>query len=365
MESKLIYIVYCTTCIDNNKIYIGVHQTNTLEFDGYIGNGVYINNPSTYKHPKTKFQYAVKKHGVSKFKRCTIAVFENSEDAYALEGCIVNKQFLQRQDVYNMALGGTNGAYYLTCKKVFQYSEKGEFIKEHESIHKAALEIKRSNISIFRAIKDRIKCKGYFWSDTKFDVLNTTLFHQYKGLNEIPVFQYDLKGNYECCYDSIQDCARILNINDSNLCVAIKLGTVCHNKYYSSIYSTSFDVSRNTQTRNTAIHQYSLTGEYIASFNNMKEAKNKLNISSNIYNAIKLGRTCGDFQWSFEKLDRMDPIKPKSGKSREVGKYDKDWNLIEKYPSLAEAKRKNSSSVEHVIRGRNEFSKGYRYKYID
>ena len=38
------YIVYCTTNIKNNKIYIGVHGTeNPSIFDGYIGNGVYIN----------------------------------------------------------------------------------------------------------------------------------------------------------------------------------------------------------------------------------------------------------------------------------------------------------------------------------
>lgn len=34
------WIVYCTTCIVNNKIYIGVHKTKTPDvFDGYIGGG--------------------------------------------------------------------------------------------------------------------------------------------------------------------------------------------------------------------------------------------------------------------------------------------------------------------------------------
>lgn len=32
------YIVYCTTNLINNKIYVGVHQTSDpTHFDGYIG----------------------------------------------------------------------------------------------------------------------------------------------------------------------------------------------------------------------------------------------------------------------------------------------------------------------------------------
>lgn len=44
MENNLKWIVYCTTCNINNKIYIGVHKTNPEIFDGYLGNGCYLNN---------------------------------------------------------------------------------------------------------------------------------------------------------------------------------------------------------------------------------------------------------------------------------------------------------------------------------
>ena len=54
----------------NNKIYIGVHQTKDVNvFDGYIGCGVYINRPASYKKSKTPFQHAVNKYGIDKFKQ--------------------------------------------------------------------------------------------------------------------------------------------------------------------------------------------------------------------------------------------------------------------------------------------------------
>ena len=36
------YIVYKTTCLINNKIYIGLHKIEDPDiFDGYLGNGFY------------------------------------------------------------------------------------------------------------------------------------------------------------------------------------------------------------------------------------------------------------------------------------------------------------------------------------
>lgn len=50
------WIVYLTTNLINQHIYIGVHKTiNPDIFDGYIGNGIYITKPATYQHSKTKF----------------------------------------------------------------------------------------------------------------------------------------------------------------------------------------------------------------------------------------------------------------------------------------------------------------------
>jgi hypothetical protein len=77
----------------------------------------------------------------------------------------------------------------------------------------------------------------------------------------------------------------------------------------------------------------------------MQEAKNKLGIKSDIYKAIRLNQLCGGFQWRFEKLKCIAPIESKSGRSRKIGKYDKNGCLIKEYHSLAECKNENGSSV--------------------
>lgn len=102
--------MYITTCIANCKVYIGYHKTaNPEKFDGYLGCGVYIHRPSSYKKSNTPFQYAVNKYGVDKFKRCVLKVFETEEEAKALEAEIVDLNFIRRKDTYNIKLGGDGG----------------------------------------------------------------------------------------------------------------------------------------------------------------------------------------------------------------------------------------------------------------
>lgn len=46
------YIVYKTTCLVNDKIYVGVHQTqDPNKFDGYLGRGFYKNHTKYLKNP--------------------------------------------------------------------------------------------------------------------------------------------------------------------------------------------------------------------------------------------------------------------------------------------------------------------------
>lgn len=364
MKNNLKYIVYCTICTISKKIYVGVHNTNPEFYDYYIGNGCYANKPSTYENPKTHFQYAIKKYGAKAFIRFTIAIFDTSDEAYLLEEQIVNKKFLERSDVYNMALGGLGGSWNMTAIPVYTYDANGNFVAKYDSIMQVSRALNRNMKTIQDAIKYKMKCANNYITTKEYNKLDLTKMHQYTGHECIPVFQYDNKGNYECCYDSIQLAEKVLKIHHTNIGNAIKLGTICHNKYFTMVYSETFSIAKDIQNRSRYIYQYDLDGNYLAEFPSMAVAKKALGIKSDIYRAIKLGRTVGNFQWSFEKLDRMPKVTPKSGRARKIGKYDKDWNLIKEYPSLSSCKKENGSGMIHVLEGRDEFAKGFRYKYL-
>jgi hypothetical protein len=70
------YIVYKTTCLINNKIYVGVHRTEDPNtFDGYLGRGLWKTQTRYVKTPIAPFHYAVKKYGVENFKRETLFIY--------------------------------------------------------------------------------------------------------------------------------------------------------------------------------------------------------------------------------------------------------------------------------------------------
>ena len=364
-NNKYEYIVYCTTNKINRFIYIGVHQTlDHTKFDGYIGCGVYINQPSTYSKPETRFQAAVKKYGPDNFIRTIIKVFKNEADAYMLEEEIVNKDFLKRSDVYNMVLGGKGGGL-LNAHKTYQYSITGEFIAEHESIKAAALAVDRNMRTIWRAIHEKLKSANCFWSDKKYDVLDLTYYKTEEVPKGINIFQYSATGEYECCFESIRACARCNNLPDVAIGEAMKLGRKYGNKYFLSEYAPSFDKAKVEKIKNTTVYQYSLNGEFIQEWESANKANKVLGFKSNIYTCMRLGKQAGGFLWTREKVDKLEPYKAKTGTKRKVGKFDNDWNLLETFESAAECKKAVGSGVAHVLQGRDEFHKGFHYKYLD
>lgn len=355
------YIVYCTTNLINKKIYIGQHLTeNPNKWDHYLGCGCYDNKPSSYNHPKTAFQFAVQKYGPSNFKRITIKVYDTLEEALALEAELVNKEFLSRKDVYNEILGGNVGDS-ITSVKCYQYDLEGNFISEFDSQQKASIFIGRGFTTIKRAIKEKVKAANYFWSLEKVDKLDIS---EYKTSdNKIPVFQYSDTGEYDCCYESVSDAARVNNVATTNISRSCKLGYKCNNKYFSYEFNTQFSRAKLESLKNRKVYQYSLSGEFIAEYKSCAEAKRILNIKSEISTAIKSGKICAGFQWKLEKLDKVDSVEIK-GTARKVGQYDLQGNLVKIYNTVSEC-TKDFSGCRHVLRGNRKTSGGFVFKYIE
>lgn len=95
----MFYYMYKITNKVNGKFYIGIHKTSDLD-DGYMGSGVILKK-------------AIKKYGIENFEKTILEYFDSAELMYEKEKQIVDQEFLQREDVYNVMRGGHGGFDYL------------------------------------------------------------------------------------------------------------------------------------------------------------------------------------------------------------------------------------------------------------
>ena len=89
------YLIYKITCVINNKIYVGKHMTDNIN-DTYMGSGVLL-------------RYEQDLFGLDKFKKEILFECSSEEEMNKNEAEIVNEDFIARDDVYNVMLGGDGG----------------------------------------------------------------------------------------------------------------------------------------------------------------------------------------------------------------------------------------------------------------
>lgn len=93
------YTIYQITNLINNKIYIGAHYTEDIN-DNYFGSSIPV-------------KQAISKYGIENFRKDTLHIFDNSNDMFAKEAEIVNEDFVQRRDTYNLKPGGHGGWHHI------------------------------------------------------------------------------------------------------------------------------------------------------------------------------------------------------------------------------------------------------------
>jgi group I intron endonuclease len=92
----MIYYLYKITNLCNNKIYIGIHKTQSLD-DGYMGSGKLL-------------KAAIKKYGKENFCKDVLETFDNEEDMVAREQELVTSTFVLSESNYNIMPGGKFGS---------------------------------------------------------------------------------------------------------------------------------------------------------------------------------------------------------------------------------------------------------------
>ena len=354
------YIVYLTTNISNNKIYVGVHGTEDPNiFDGYIGNSINIfESNNELKYPKIPFHKAVKKYGYSSFKRQTLAVFSTEEEALDMEALIVNQEFIEREDTYNITLGG--GVPPIHNKPVYQYSLDGDFIREWKSLSIAAKFYNTCGNILGIAANYKRTSANYLWSFSKYDKLDISKYHIYNP--KIPVYLYNCDKEFIKAYESMSECYKDLGISLSRVQRAIGIGNSVNGYYLSTVLSSKFIAPKKNNIIGD-IHQYSLSGEYLKSYQN-KEQLGQYN-EYEINRAIKQERTYKGYIWiRGEKLDKVPSKEKVVNKVRKIGQYTMEGQLVKTFNTLR-ACRKEFPNVSKVLRGQAKHCHGYTFKYLE
>lgn len=356
------YIVYLTTNLINKNIYVGVHGTESItKFDGYLGCGVNRYNPSSILHPKTPFQHAVKKYGFDSFYRTTLKIFDTSQEALDFEQEIVDLDFINRKDTYNITVGGSKPPRHDI--KCYQYDLNGNFLKEWESITQAALNY--SNCvggNIFTAIQFNKTSYNSLWTTYKVDKLNLENFHVYSP--KTPVYLYTNDMKFYKSFDSMSQVSKYLNSSLSHIQRAIKTFTKV-SEYY--ISDKLYDILPVNKTRLSGlVHQYNVSGEYIRSYNSIKEAEDILGINlPGINTSIKLDQVYKGFIWRRgEKLESVPSKITSEIKAKKVGQYTIDGQLVKIFNTVREA-RKEFPNVSKVLSGVARHCHNFIFKYIE
>jgi hypothetical protein len=174
------YIVYQTTNLINGNIYVGCHATNRLN-DSYIGSGKIL-------------ELAIKKYGKINFKRNTLFMLKTKEKMYMKEKEIVNKQFIENENTYNIREGGGGCWEFVQTVKVKDKNGNKFLVKKDDPRYLSGeFEIYSKNML---SAKDK-NGKHFYISTTDPKYLNGELVGHLKGL--ILVKDKNENENYFLC----------------------------------------------------------------------------------------------------------------------------------------------------------------------
>lgn len=359
------YIIYQTINIVNNKIYVGRHRTENPEiFDGYIGNGVNINYPSTYMNPKYAFQYAVKKYGTSNFKRSILFIFDNEEDCIKKEEEIVNKDFINRSDTYNMVLGGggEKPSGYST-KHIYQFDVKGNLLKEWENCNDIADYFNVWREAIYSTITHKHRYLGYYWAYESNINLN-----EYSSPN-LPqkVYKYTEKGKLLEIYDSMYIAAKANGYKLCELSNRIKEEAFTKGYYYTTKLTDEYIPRQKLSLKGKIIHLYTPNGNYFKSFS-VSELKEFFNINSSksFTRGIRTKCLINGYLLDLEKHDKIEPYKGRK-QSTKIQLFDGIGNLVDTCESIQTACKKynlDGHAIRKCLRGTQKTTKGYIIKEV-
>ena len=138
------YTIYKTTNKTNGKFYIGKHETKNIN-DSYMGSGRVLKD-------------AIKKYGKENFIKEILFVFETREEMNQKEKDLITEDFVNRNDTYNVGVGGEGGSHFKNKKHTDETKQRLS-LKAREQRHTLETRNKISENNKNREITDSFRLK--------------------------------------------------------------------------------------------------------------------------------------------------------------------------------------------------------------
>lgn len=348
--------IYKVTNTINGKVYIG-QTRRTVE--------VRWNEHKKYSfHPNRSWDsilhFAIRKYGVEPFVCEEIEQCDNSKlderERYWI------KFYGSSKNGYNACLGG-GGGQKCDGKEALALWDQGlslDEIAERMSVHKAT-------------VSHNLRYAGVSSDDIIRRSTDLARHKRYK-----PVYQYSIDGDYIGEFPSLKSAQEFTG------CDRIKFDG--KQKLYGGFQWRKFKVDKIEPTKAPPkkepkppkppkpkarkVSQFSLDGEYIATFESVSEAAKAMNtIPQRIYAICdRFDKTYNGYQWRYaDDCDDIVKIKP-SPKATPVHQYTMDGEYVASFDSIYSATKqfdgmRGTGGIRGVCTGRNRHSHGYRWSY--
>jgi len=183
-----------------------------------------------------------------------------------------------------------------------------------------------------------------------------------------PIYQYAPDGTFIRGFETLGDAQEA--IGGKIIMMSSKRSHVLIGGYLWRRYKVDkLDVEGHPKEK--PVHQYSIDGDYIATYNSLKEAAVTVrgrNTGTLIGVACRNDRdTAYGYRWSFDKVDVLPPFTPYKSEKRVV-RISLDGTDTKVYNSIREAAEDNNVKGPNIIRAckdANRTSKGYIWRYYD
>lgn len=218
------------------------------------------------------------------------------------------REYRQFGRLLNISDGGEGVEDKSRWIKIFQYDYHGNFIKNFKSIASAAREMKVCANSIHAAIDQKISKSscGYYWFTSNENV--KTFKFKKPRQRHVPVLAYDLSGNFQKKYNTINEASKKTGIFKSGILRSL----ASKNKHYSGnlfwFYENDvpdkilpFSNSKPRKHNLRPVSQFTKEGVFIQNYASIRNATEITKISEDSIGMCvrKRAKSGGGFIWKY------------------------------------------------------------------